>query len=79
MPLDFTRAAALFMGTEEELAKALGITIADVRAGRQVPGQVPHSLLVKLGHVLIERGAGMKRVGEMLAEGDGTRPGSRRP
>jgi hypothetical protein len=69
VPLDFARAAALFMGTEQELAKALDVTVADVRAARQVPAQAPRKLLVKLGNVLIERGAGMKRVGEMLVEG----------
>jgi hypothetical protein len=68
VPLDFARAAALFMGTEQELAKALDVSVADVRAARQVPSQAPRALLVKLGNVLIERGAGMKRVGEMLVE-----------
>ena len=30
MPLDFARGAALFMGSEAELAKALGVEVADV-------------------------------------------------
>jgi uncharacterized protein YfaQ (DUF2300 family) len=68
VPLDFARAAALFMGTEQELAQALGVSVADLRAARQVPAQAHPALLVKLGNVLMERGAGMKRVGEMLVE-----------
>lgn len=68
MALDFARAAALFMGTEQELAKALGISVADVRSARTNPGHVPTEVLAKLGEVLVERGAGMKRVGEMLLE-----------
>jgi hypothetical protein len=68
MPLDFAHAAALFMGTEQELAKALGVTVADVRAARQTPRHVQPEFLAKLGRVLVERGAGMKRVGEMLLE-----------
>ena len=68
MPLDFQNAAALFMGTEQELARALGISVADLRAARTNPGRVPGDLLQRLGRVLIERGSGMKRVGEMLIE-----------
>jgi hypothetical protein len=68
VPLDFQSAAALFMGTEQELARALGISIADLRASRTTPGRVPPELVRKLGKVLVERGAGMKRVGEMLLE-----------
>jgi hypothetical protein len=68
MPLDFARAAQLFMGTEEELARALGIGVADLRAARTNPGRVQQSLLRKLGDVLVERGQGMTRVGEMLRE-----------
>ena len=71
MPLDFTRAAALFMGTEEELARALGISVADVRSARTTPARVSDELLARLGRVLVERGSGMKRVGEMLLEDHG--------
>jgi hypothetical protein len=68
MPLDFGRAVQLFMGSEEELAHALGISIADLRASRTSPDRVPKALLRKLGDVLVERGKGMARVGEMLLE-----------
>jgi hypothetical protein len=68
MPLDFARAAQLFMGTEEELARALGISMADLRAARANPGRVQKPLVRKLGDVLVERGQGMTRVGEMLRE-----------
>lgn len=68
MPLDFQSAAALFMGTEQELAKALGISVADLRAARTNPRHVPRELVRKLGNVLVERGSGMRRVGEMLLE-----------
>jgi len=71
MPLDFASAAQLFMGTEEELARALGIQLGDVRALRTTPTNASPDLLAKLGTVLMERGRGMARVGEMLAqEGD---------
>ena len=68
MPLDFTSAARLFMGTEEELARALQVSVADLRSYRTNPGQAPKALLARLGAVLIERGTGMTRVGEMLQE-----------
>jgi len=68
MALDFKRAADLFVSTEEELAMALGIPVADVRSYRQKPGTVPDEVLRKLGDVLVERGRGMARVGEMLQE-----------
>ena len=68
MGLDFARAADLFMGTEQELSKALDLSIADLRAARTAPQRVTPEMLVKLGQVLQERGAGMKRVGEMLVE-----------
>lgn len=67
MPLDFGRAADLFMGTEEELARALGISVADVRSARASTRNVSPALLRKMGEVLIERGRGMKRVGELLS------------
>ena len=66
MPLDFARAAALFMGSEQELASALGIPIGDVRAFRNDPSRVPPSIIMKLGNVLVERGRGMQRVGELF-------------
>ena len=68
MALDFKRAADLFVSTEEELAMALGIPVADVRSYRQKPGTVPDAVLQRLGDVLVERGRGMARVGEMLQE-----------
>jgi hypothetical protein len=71
MPLDFASAAALFMGTEDELARALGLEIADLRALRATPQQASPELLLKFGRVLVERGRGMARVGGMLQEGGG--------
>jgi hypothetical protein len=68
MPLDFSSAARLFMGTEEELARALQVSVADLRAYRTNPGRASKPLLGRLGAVLVERGAGMRRVGEMLQE-----------
>jgi hypothetical protein len=71
MPLDFMRAAALFMGTEEELAAALGIGIGDLRQYRANPQRAPAAVLERFGRVLVERGRGMQRVGEMLVENAG--------
>lgn len=71
MPLDFASAAQLFMGTEDELARALGIAVADVRALRTTPRQASPELLARLGSILVERGRGMARVGEMLQESRG--------
>jgi hypothetical protein len=68
MPLDFTRAMALFTGTEQELAMALDIGVGDVRQYRANPQRVPPDVTAKLGRVLLERGQGMARVGEMLIE-----------
>lgn len=68
MPLDFGRAVQLFMGTEEELARALGVSVADLRAARTNPDRAPRALVRKMGEVLVERGKGMARVGEMLQE-----------
>jgi hypothetical protein len=64
--LDFTRAIALFLSTEQELAAALGIQVGDVRAYRSNPQRTPPAVMSKLGHVLVERGRGMQRVGELL-------------
>lgn len=68
MALDFSRAAALFMASEQELAAALGIPLGDVRAYRNDPRRTPPAVLEKLGRVLLERGRGMQRVGELLLE-----------
>jgi hypothetical protein len=68
MPLDFASAVRLFMGTEQELAQALGVEVADVRAMRTSPARATPDVLHRMGSVLIERGRGMVRVGEMLKE-----------
>ena len=68
MALDFERAVMLFMASEQELAMALGISVADLRQYRTNPQRAPRDLLTKLGKVLQERGRGMQRVGEMLSE-----------
>jgi len=65
--LDFKRASDLFMGSEKELALAIGVTPEELRRYRADPGKVPGAVLERLGKVLIERGRGMVRVGEMLA------------
>ncbi len=70
MVLDFARAADLFMGSEKELAMALGVTVADVRELRTNPRRASPELMTRLGEVLVERGSGMKRVGEMMQESD---------
>jgi hypothetical protein len=77
MPLEFARAAALFMGTEEELARALDVPVADLRSARTTPAHAPRELLARMGKVLVERGGGMKRVGEMLLEDYGEETGPR--
>jgi hypothetical protein len=71
MPLDFARAAQLFMGTEAELARALDIPVADLRSIRANPQRASAVLLARMGEVLVERGRGMARVGEMLLEDHG--------
>lgn len=71
MPLDFASAVRLFMGTEQELARALGIEVADVRAMRTNPARATPDVLRRMGAVLLERGRGMVRVGEMLQEDAG--------
>ncbi|MEJ2503316.1 MAG: hypothetical protein P8177_08380 [Gemmatimonadota bacterium] len=68
MPLDFRSAAELFVSTEEELAMALDISVADLRSYRQNPANAPPEVRARLGRVLVERGRGMTRVGEMLQE-----------
>lgn len=69
MPLDFSTALSLFLASDAELAAALGIPLGDLRAYRTNPGRVPPEILTKFGRVLVERGKGMQRVGEMLSEG----------
>jgi hypothetical protein len=71
MALDFTSAARLFMGTEEELAAGLGIAVADLRSARTNPQRVQPALLARFGKLLEERGNGMARVGQMLREDNG--------
>jgi hypothetical protein len=68
MPLDFRSATSLFISTEEELATALDLPVGDVRAYRQNPRTAPPDVVAKLGQILVERGRGMVRVGEMLQE-----------
>ena len=70
MPLDFKRATDVFLGTERELALALGVSVADLRYARQNPERVPEELVERLGRVLVERGNSMRRVGELLLESD---------
>jgi hypothetical protein len=66
MGLDFARGADLFMGSEQELALALGMTVADLREFRTNPKRANEDVMIKLGQVLIERGDAMKRVGDLL-------------
>lgn len=68
MPLDFRSATDLFVSTEDELAMALGVPVADVRSYRQKPDSTPPDVRQKLAQVLVERGRGMVRVGELLSE-----------
>lgn len=68
MPLDYAKAMQLFMGTEDELARAVGVSVADLRSLRSNPQRATPDQLERLGRVLIERGTGMRRVGEMLVE-----------
>lgn len=66
--LDFRRAADLFISSDRELGAALRITAADVARYRRQPDTVPPEVLARLGTVLLERGRGMMRVGELLQE-----------
>lgn len=56
------------MGSERELAMALAIPVADVARFTRQPEAAPPDLMLRLGTVLIERGRGMVRVGEMLRD-----------
>ena len=69
--LDFRRATDLFLGTGDELARALGIDADRVERYRKRPGDAPPDVLARLGDVLVERGRAMMRVGEMLGEDAG--------
>lgn len=66
--LDFRRAADLFVSSDRELAAALRISAADVARFRARPESAPAELLSRLGTLLIERGQGMTRVGQMLQD-----------
>ena len=66
MGLDFARGADLFMGSEQELALALGVTVADLRECRTNPKRANEDLMARLAQVLIQRGEAMKRVGNLL-------------
>jgi hypothetical protein len=66
MTLDFTRATDLFLGSEKELALALGISIADLRELRTNPRRASNELIASLANILVERGQGMTRVGQIL-------------
>ena len=66
MGLDFARGAELFMGSEQELALALGVTVADLREFRTNPKRANEQLVTQLAQVLIQRGEAMKRVGNLL-------------
>jgi len=68
MALDFARSTDLFCGSEKELAMALNIDVGDLRQYRTNPQRAPKALMERMGRVLVERGSGMKRVGEMLIE-----------
>lgn len=68
MPLDFKRATDLFLGQEEELARALGTDAGAVRRHRREPAAAPPVLIHRLADVLTERGRAMVRVAEMLRE-----------
>lgn len=79
MPLDFKRATDLFLGREGELATALGIGTDALEGYRRRPATAPPDLVNRLADVLMERGRGMIRVGELLAEaGDGSAGNGRR-
>ncbi|MEJ2184753.1 MAG: hypothetical protein P8Z36_02340 [Gemmatimonadota bacterium] len=78
MPLDFKRGTDLFLGHKDELAMALGIEADALEAFRRQPTTVPDELLGRLAAVLVERGRGMIRVGELLAGSGGGSSGNGR-
>lgn len=76
MPLDFRTATDLFLGSEEELARALRVEPRVLRQHRRDPGRVPEVLLQNLADVLAERGRAMLRVSELLRDDDGPAAGA---
>ncbi|HUH12848.1 MAG TPA: hypothetical protein VMK65_07045 [Longimicrobiales bacterium] len=66
MALDFKRCTDLFLGTERELALALGASPEEVRRLRGAPQAADDTRLTRLADVLEERGRAMLRVAEML-------------
>lgn len=66
--LDFKRCSDLFLGSERELALALGIALDEVTRLRGRPEDASDTVLLRLAQVLEERGQGMQRVAEMLRE-----------
>lgn len=66
--LDFKRCTDLFLGSERELALALGIAPEEVKRLRSRPADAREEHLERLARVLDERGRGMLRVAEMLRE-----------
>lgn len=68
MALDFKRASDLFMGTEEELARALQLDDRAIREYRARPAGAPEAVLLRLADALEERGRAMTRVAELLRE-----------
>ncbi|HKJ92125.1 MAG TPA: hypothetical protein VJ957_03100 [Longimicrobiales bacterium] len=78
MPLDFKRATDLFLGREDELALALGIEPDTLTDYRRQPAKAPTDLVSRLADVLMERGRGMMRVGELLADAGGPSGGNGR-
>lgn len=68
--LDFKRCTDLFLGSEGELARALGMDTKDLRRLREEPALASSEVLGKLGTILEERGRGMIRVGQMLVESE---------
>lgn len=78
MSLDFKRGTDLFLGRKRELALALGLEPDVLEEYRRQPATVPADLLSRLAEVLVERGRGMVRVGELLADAQGGSRGNGR-
>jgi hypothetical protein len=78
MPLDFRSATDLFLGREEELARALRLPADELQRHRSRPATAPPALLQALAQVLDERGRAMVRVAEMLIEAAAERGGNGR-
>ena len=76
MALDFKRCTDLFLGSERELALALGVSPEEVRRLRGAPRSADPARLARLADVLEERGRAMLRVADMLRdEAEGGDPG----